>query len=521
MVPELQLDRRKIDSNWQLPLNRTESLSGFTYPAYPQPTQPRTPLKSQFSAHSIFAPQSPSKACSKCSIEFRDPFANSAAIPQDPFLTPSRCNCNPSTNTSLSSSRNSFPISIEDTEEFHRIFSNDADPRAKRKSNVNPFLDPVPQTQSRASSPVSPYTPSIAPSISVDEDEKVYQAQPLHANSDITSSSEYIYPDYDTVEDPRRYLTSKEILYQRSFFIGIVLIMNISLAIAAFIGHIGIMVLIFMVLIKSKDVLSCLIQAIGLPMCYFHKLIWGEKEITSKVILSLIPAYSESEEQIVKTIFSLRDNGCEPHWQVMCVILDGKPRDIKKHMTRHVASFTRKFETIKSTIGELNIVAGFMEDVPVIVLEKVKNAGKKDSLVLCHDLFNFPRDNMPEHSRVLRRELWDTIIPQLVQGKTFEGFDYVFCTDADSTIHHGALAALTNVLIRDPKAIAACGLVLVEFEPGLEWSIWNLYQQFQVFPFCNVIDIVLFWTVCSKGVRGVDWEGYLFTGVYYYDHCSS
>jgi chitin synthase len=274
------------------------------------------------------------------------------------------------------------------------------------------------------------------------------------------TTEEFIYPDYDTVPDPRRYLTSKEILFQRSFFIGVVFVLNLSMGIAAFLGRVGIMVLIFMVLIKSKDVLSCIIQVVGLPARWIKRRIWGQPEITSKVILSLIPAYSESEEQIVKTIFSLRDNGTEPHWQVMCVILDGKPRDIKKHMTRHIASFTRKFETIKNTIGELNIVVGFLEDVPVIVLEKVKNAGKKDSLVLCHDLFNFPRDNMPEHSQVLRRELWSTIIPQLVAPRKLDHFDFIFCTDADSTIHHGALASLTNCLIRDPKAIAACGLVL-------------------------------------------------------------
>jgi hypothetical protein len=427
------------------------------------------------------------------------PFTDGAPIDNDPSRHPHECKYI-SPKSSISLSKNSFPTSIEDTEEFIRLFDNDPDARAKRKLSNNPFLDPAAAptnpfidpnpTPTSISPPVSLYTPSIVSDVSLNEEnEKVYPAQPLHSHEvDIKSSSDYIYPSYDTVEDPRRYLTSKEIRYQRSFFIGVVLLMNLNLAIAAFIGHVGKMVLVFMILIKSKDVLSCIIQAIGLPIRYFRKRIWGEKEITSKVILSLIPAYSESEEQIVKTIFSLRDNGCEPHWQVMCVILDGKPRDIKKHMTRHVASFTRKFETIKNTIGELNIIAGFLEDVPVIVLEKVKNAGKKDSLVLCHDLFNYPRDNMPEHSRVLRRELWDTIIPKLVEGRDFKGFDYVFCTDADSTIHHGALAALTNVLIRDPKAIAACGLVLVEFEPGLEWSVWNLYQQFQVTPNVNLTD---------------------------------
>jgi chitin synthase len=129
------------------------------------------------------------------------------------------------------------------------------------------------------------------------------------------------------------------------------------------VGNLMLMVLIFMVLIKSKDVLSCFIQAFGLPARWIKYHIWGQAEIIPKVILSLIPAYSESEEHIIKTIFSLRDNGTEPHWQVMYIILDGKPQDIKKHMARHIASFTRKFETIKHTISELNIV-GFLEDIP-------------------------------------------------------------------------------------------------------------------------------------------------------------
>ncbi|KAF5974996.1 chitin synthase [Fusarium coicis] len=47
----------------------------------------------------------------------------------------------------------------------------------------------------------------------------------------------------------------------------------------------------------------------------------------------------------------------------------------------------------------------------------------------------------------------------------------VFCTDADSTIYKGAVALLTNALARDDKAIAACGLVLVELEPGYEWTL--------------------------------------------------
>ena len=95
------------------------------------------------------------------------------------------------------------------------------------------------------------------------------------------------------------------------------------------------------------------------------------------------------------------------HWQVMCVILDGRHKDVKRHFTRTIKSIERPYVTFKFKKISLMIDIGFMEDVPVIVIEKRKNAGKKDSLILCHDLFNFPRKNIPLCTRMLRQELWE------------------------------------------------------------------------------------------------------------------
>lgn len=67
-------------------------------------------------------------------------------------------------------------------------------------------------------------------------------------------------------------------------------------------------------------------------------------------------------------------------------------------------------------------------------------------------------------------------MPKLTEGQNFKNFDMISCTDADSTIYKEAVASLANVLVRDKNAIAAFGLVLVELDPGFEWSFWNLYQ---------------------------------------------
>ncbi|GJC80801.1 chitin synthase 6 [Colletotrichum liriopes] len=265
--------------------------------------------------------------------------------------------------------------------------------------------------------------------------------------------------------NPNKKLTPRELTTQRILFILIVFILNIGLAAVACFGNTGLATLIFILFVKCKDFLSSLLSLICLTGTSIYHHFRPPAPVSQRWILSLIPAYSESEEQLIKTVYSLRDNGCEPHKQVMCIVLDGKPRNIKSEFSRIVADIERPYHSLKYKKGTLKITAGFMQDVPVIVIEKVKNSGKKDSLILTHDLFNAPRENMPTYTRLLRTD--------------FRSFDMVFCTDADSVIHQGCVAKLANALARDKNAIATCGLVLVELEPGYEWSFWNLYQQLQ------------------------------------------
>ncbi|KAK5449269.1 hypothetical protein LTS15_008811 [Exophiala xenobiotica] len=304
-------------------------------------------------------------------------------------------------------------------------------------------------------------------------------SRPKSSRTLSTISMDSNYPQIIEPKDPARKLSPKNLFTQRCLFFGTIISLNIGCLVAALIGNEGLWIFVFILLVKSKDVLSAVISPCGMLMTSIYHLFKPPEEVPTKWILSLIPAYSESEEQIVKCIYSLRDNGVEPHKQVMCVVLDGKPRDVKSHFTDQIASFKRPYVSFKHRLGELVIHAGFMKDVPVIVIEKKKNGGKKDSLILAHDLFNYPRKNMPLYTKLLREEMWEHVIPILTEGEDFSGFDTIFCTDADSVIHNGALASLTNALARDKNSIAACGLVLVELEKGQEWSFWNLYQQFQ------------------------------------------
>lgn len=289
-----------------------------------------------------------------------------------------------------------------------------------------------------------------------------------------------MYPPIPDPKNPARILTDLDLQQQRIVFLSLVVVINITMAIITLLAKHSKLNVIVVLAIKSKDFLSSLLSATVMLFCWIRS--WFLPPVPpapSQWILSLIPAYSESEEQIVKTVYSLRDNGVGQHKQLMVIVLDGQPRDVRSHMTDIIREFERPYVSLKFTKGVLRITVGFMEDVPVIVIQKVQNAGKKDSLVLCHDLFNCPRDNLSKYTRLLREEMWEEILPALTEGTDFKAFDMIFCTDADSTIHQGAIAKLADALARDDKAIAACGLVLVELEPGYEWSFWNLYQQFQ------------------------------------------
>ena len=182
----------------------------------------------------------------------------------------------------------------------------------------------------------------------------------------------------------------------------------------------------------------------------------------------------------MRTINSVLDNAYQPHKIVMVVILDGKPQTLSKHFSEITQTSRRPYQTWRFAHNEANVYSGRIRETPVIMIEKIGNAGKKDSLILCHDLFNYMRANAPEATKRLRVDIWSTILPKIISTNPPDRFDYLFFTDADSVIHPGALSQLAMALTQEPDSIGACGLVLAEMTADNTWSMWYQYQQFQV-----------------------------------------
>lgn len=287
------------------------------------------------------------------------------------------------------------------------------------------------------------------------------------------------WPVLPTPVNPATRLTKTQLRFQRAVFFIFILAVNLGLAALTLFAHVGVATLVIILFFKMQDCLSCIISIVCVTYTTIAGFFRKPEPVSRQWVLSLIPAYNESEEQILKAISSMRDNVSDPHRQVVVIVLDGHPKELRGEFSRIVAEFERPYHSLKYKSGTLKITAGFFQDLPVLLIEKVQNSGKKDSLVLTHDLFNHPRDNMPEYTRLLRDEIWKMVLPELTAGTGFAAFDMIFCTDADSLIHEGCMMKLIDRLARDERAIAACGLVLVEFEPGYKWSPWNFFQILQ------------------------------------------
>ena len=284
----------------------------------------------------------------------------------------------------------------------------------------------------------------------------------------------------DAIKDPARKLTRGQLIRQRLGFFIVVFCLNAACLIAALESHRHLWVLVLILFLKAKDILSTLAAIMWIAATSFRRASRKSAEVPPKWILACVTAYAETEVQIMRTINSILEHHPTPHKMVLCIILDGKPVNVRSYFTRASKTYRSSYQTWKFADGELNIYTGFMGQVPVVLFDKVRNAGKKDSLILCHDIFDVMRDNAPLPTQSLRRKVWAEILPSLLDQKEPSKFDYIFCTDADSLIHKGTVLRLVAALSENPKAIGACGLVLAEMEKGNEWSIWYLFQQFQV-----------------------------------------
>ena len=260
----------------------------------------------------------------------------------------------------------------------------------------------------------------------------------------------------------------------------------------AYIAYIGVMNAVFSVLVymyadlkitfaiiivlKSKDVIMSMMHTVYIIAVFFVRLFARKTDTTDDACkgntVSIIPVYSETKEQVTGTITSIIQNVQRPMNNVLCVICDGKDVCIQDVMTV-MAEETVQYMSWKEHLITVQIWYGKVDSVPCMVMLKRQNQGKRDSLIVAHDLFNYPRHNMKSTNMMMRKSV-RTKITELYGLKDFA---YMFCTDADTIIAENSFSYLYETL-EARNAVACCGLVTIDFTEG-QWSFWNIFQNFQ------------------------------------------
>lgn len=235
-------------------------------------------------------------------------------------------------------------------------------------------------------------------------------------------------------------------------------------------------ILYVIIALKLKDIIMSVMFMFNMVYRYFFKYTQFYKypEVTATDVLnnvvSFVPVYKETSEQVSKTVRSVLSNsfGCGSH--LLFVVSDGGHN---YHILDSVKAIKElKYESWKGTEVDLTVYYGFIDEKPVVVCAKNKNVGKKDSVVLLHDLFNFPRDNLPNQNRDLKKEVNEDI--QTFFG--LSGFNYIFSTDGDTTVEEQTISCLLDTMSHRGST-AVSSLVNVDTSSGK--FFWNRLQNFQ------------------------------------------
>jgi chitin synthase len=232
-------------------------------------------------------------------------------------------------------------------------------------------------------------------------------------------------------------------------------------------------ILYIILVLKSKDILMSVMFVFNM----LYKAIRGNTmpsfEMTDEVdkIISFVPVYKETFEQLTRTVDSLLESKLGSNYLLVTIVSDGS-NDYSDIFTSIVRTCAGSYKSWKNENVQVNVTYGQRNNKPIILISKNKNMGKKDSIIMFNDIFNSSRHNLDLTNKSLREDvLQDT---NDVFG--VKHFDYMYGTDADTIVSDMALMYLLDS-IKKRDAVASCGVVNVDNSLGNVF--WNWMQNYQ------------------------------------------
>ena len=271
-------------------------------------------------------------------------------------------------------------------------------------------------------------------------------------------------------------LSKKSFYIKKWLLITFVLLLNAGACALVYYTQNLQVILFVIVVLKSKDLIMSLMFVFNMIYRYFFQYtrfyMLPEASATDVLhnVVSFVPVYKESREQVQKTTNSVLNSKLGSGTHMAFVVFDGGNVFDILDSVKETKLFT--YKSWKGDDVEVVVNYGLLSNKPVVTCMKHTNFGKKDSIVLVHDLFNYPRENLPSKNRDLKQQIKQDI--QKHFGIT--GFDFIFGIDSDTCVEENGIHSLLDTLIhRDATAVSA--LVNVDVSSG-NW-FWNRLQNFQ------------------------------------------
>ncbi len=265
---------------------------------------------------------------------------------------------------------------------------------------------------------------------------------------------------------------------KKYFYLFFIIFLNLFMCYIVYF-YAGFLVIKYTLLaLKSKDIVTSIVQTFVILFRFIKINILRIKErqiiINKCNVVSIIPVYSETKDQIDDTINSIiYKNSSNNLDNLLCVICDGLDVNIEDSLTEIIDEGKEYYKSWKYENNELSITYGKIKTTPCMIMKKKKNQGKRDTLIVGHDIFNYPRTNIDKKNIKMR----ENVRNKVKQLYDLDQFSYMFCTDADSIIGEKSFEYLIET-IEFRKAIACCGLVVIDFSEG-PWAFWMIFQNFQ------------------------------------------
>ena len=261
-------------------------------------------------------------------------------------------------------------------------------------------------------------------------------------------------------------------------------------------------IMLIIVLILAVQCICSLIYLIRVGR-WCCKVVNGKKCKEAKVIV-MVPCYSEGEEELYKTIESVRDEDYPTENKLLLFVADGNVLgkngdgdnnwDTTPQILSHLLDYDRTsndpayncdstgFNEKGTAIGnQARVYAGRNGDLKYMVIEKcglpesndIGNRGKRDSQVMLIQLLNkiYHNNTLPQGcprrrdlndlERAIERELIELDFP-LISGIDNEAVKYLMAVDADTRLGKDSITEMVYSMESNINTLALCGETKVD-----------------------------------------------------------